>query len=82
MYHVRFCVPERVKDAVGKGELHRSTGCRERHLAKSFAADWGAQWQKTVEDAKTMDISKLAMLRSVSMKQAAAPSAADSHCFV
>lgn len=59
MYHVRFCVPERLKDAVGKGELHRSTGCRELHLAKIIATEMAAQWHRSIEDTKNMDISKL-----------------------
>jgi hypothetical protein len=36
---VRLCVPSRLKVAVGKGELHRSTGCRDHRLAKIVAAE-------------------------------------------
>lgn len=59
MYYVRFCVPERLRELVGKGELHRSTGCRELNLAKIFASEMAAQWHQAIEDTKKMDISKL-----------------------
>lgn len=59
IYFVRLCVPTRLKAAVGKGELHRSTGCREVRLAKIVAAEIVAYWHRSIESLKHMDINKL-----------------------
>lgn len=59
IYFVRLCVPDRLRRAVGKGELHRSTGCRDLSLAKIVAAELIAQWHRSVEIASHMDIEKL-----------------------
>lgn len=59
IYFVRLCVPDRLRRAVGKGELHRSTGCRDLSLAKIVASELIAQWHRSVEIASHMDIEKL-----------------------
>jgi integrase len=59
IYFVRLCVPSRLKAAVGKGELHRSTGCRDHRLAKIVAAELVAHWHRAIEALKHMDIQKL-----------------------
>jgi integrase len=59
VYFVRLCVPGRLKVAVGKGELHRSTGCRDLRLAKIVAAELVAQWHRSIESLRHMDINKL-----------------------
>ena len=59
VYFVRLCVPSRLKAAVGKGELHRSTGCRDHRLAKIVAAEMVAHWHRAIEALKHMDIHKL-----------------------
>jgi integrase len=52
-------VPSRLKQAVGKGELHRSTGCRDLRLAKIVAAELVAHWHRSIETLQHMDINKL-----------------------
>ena len=59
IYFVRLCVPKRLKSAVGKGEIHRSTGCRDYRLAKIVAAELSAHWHRAIETLKHMDIRKL-----------------------
>lgn len=59
VYYIRLCVPSRLKVAVGKGELHRSTGCRDLRLAKIVAAELVAQWHRSIESLRHMDIKKL-----------------------
>ena len=59
MYYVRLCVPSRLRFVVGKGELHRSTGCRDLRLAKIVAAELVAQWHRSIESLRHMDIKKL-----------------------
>lgn len=60
IYFVRLCVPARLKRVVGKGEVHRSTGCRDLRLAKIVAAELVAQWHRSIERLHNMDITKLA----------------------
>ena len=55
IYFVRLCVPSRLKAAVGKGELHRSTSCRDHRLAKIVAAELVAHWHRAIEALKHMD---------------------------
>ena len=59
VYSVRLCVPSRLKLAVGQGEFHRSTGCRDLRLAKIVAAELVAHWHRTIEALQHMDINKL-----------------------
>lgn len=59
IYFVRFCVPVRLKAAVGKGEVHRSTGCRDFRLAKIVAAELAAYWHRAIQALERMDISKV-----------------------
>ncbi len=59
IYFVRLCVPARYKIAVGKGELHRTTGCRDYRLAKIVAAELAAHWHRAIQVLEHMDISKV-----------------------
>lgn len=59
IYFVRLYVPLRLKTAVGKTELHRSTGCRDYRLAKIVAAEMVAQWHRNIEALHHMDVHKL-----------------------
>jgi integrase len=59
IYFVRLCVPTRLKAAVGKGEIHRSTGCRDYRLAKIVAAELGAEWHQAIRALERMDIGKI-----------------------
>lgn len=59
VYFVRLCVPARLKVAVGKGEVHRSTGCRDFRLAKIVAAELAAHWHRAIEAVKHMDAAKV-----------------------
>lgn len=59
IYFVRLCVPTRLKAAVGKGEIHRSTGCRDFRLAKIVAAELGAEWHQAIRALERMDIGKI-----------------------
>lgn len=56
---VRLCVPVRFKAAVGKGEIHRSTGCRDYRLAKIVAAELVAHWHRAIVELQRMDITKV-----------------------
>lgn len=58
-YYVRLCVPARLKDAVGHGEIHRSTGCRDFRLAKIVAAELAAHWHRSIQSLDRMDITKI-----------------------
>lgn len=59
VYFVRLCVPARLKQAVGKGEIHRSTGCRDFRLAKIVAAEIAAHWHRALEAVQNMDPQKI-----------------------
>ena len=59
IYFVRLCVPARFKVAVGKGEIHRSTGCRDFRLAKIVAAELAAHWHRAILALQRMDIIKV-----------------------
>lgn len=59
IYFVRLCVPARLKHAVGKGEIHRSTGCRDLRLAKIVAAEVAAHWHRAIEAVQAMDTAKI-----------------------
>lgn len=59
VYFVRLCVPARLKQAVGKGEIHRSTGCRDYRLAKIVAAEVAAHWHRALEAVQNMDPEKI-----------------------
>lgn len=58
-YYIRLCVPARLKVAVGKGEIHRTTGCRDYRLAKIVAAELAAHWHRAIQALERMDISKI-----------------------
>lgn len=59
IYFVRLCVPARLKQAVGKGEIHRSTACRDFRLAKIVAAEIAAHWHRAIEAIQGMDPAKI-----------------------
>lgn len=59
VYFVRLCVPARLKQAVGQGEIHRSTGCRHFRLAKIVAAEIAAHWHRALEAVQHMDPEKI-----------------------
>ncbi len=59
IYFVRLCVPARLRAAVGKGEIHRTTGCRDYRLAKIVAAELAAHWHRAILALERMDISKI-----------------------
>lgn len=59
IYFVRLCVPTRLQAAVGKGEIHRTTGCRDYRLAKIVAAELGAEWHQAIRALERMDIGKI-----------------------
>lgn len=52
-------MPARLKAAVGKGEIHRSTGCRDFRLAKIVAAELAAHWHRAIDTLKDMDAAKI-----------------------
>lgn len=56
---VRLCVPARLKAAVGKGEIHRSTGVRDYRLAKVVAAELVAHGHRAIQALERMDIKKI-----------------------
>lgn len=59
IYFVRLCVPSRLKAAVGKGEIHRTTGVRDYRLAKIVAAEMVAHWHRAIQVLERMDIKKI-----------------------
>jgi len=59
VYFVRFCVPAALKGAVGRGEVHRTTGCRDLRLAKIVAAQMAIHWHRSLEQLVRMDIKKI-----------------------
>lgn len=58
-YYVRLCVPARLKAAVGRGEIHRTTGCRDFRLAKIVAAELAIYWHRAIKSLDRMDITKI-----------------------
>lgn len=59
IYFVRLCVPSRLKTAVGKGEIHRTTGVKDYRLAKIVAAEMVAHWHRAIQVLERMDIKKI-----------------------
>ena len=59
IYFVRLRVPMRLQAAVGKGEIHRTTGCRDYRLAKIVATELGAEWHQAIRALERMDIGKI-----------------------
>jgi hypothetical protein len=59
IYFVRLYVPARLKAAVGKGDIHRTTGCRDYRLAKIVAAELAAHWHRSIQALERMDITKV-----------------------
>lgn len=60
IYFVRLYVPRRLQQVVGKGESHRSTGCRDSKLAKIIAAELAAEWHRALRALEQMDITTIA----------------------
>lgn len=58
-YYVRLCVPARLQEAVGHGEIHRTTGCRDFRLAKIVAAELAAHWHRSIQSLDRMGITKI-----------------------
>ena len=58
-YFVRLCVPARLKQAVGKGKIHRNTGCQDFRLAKIVTAGLAARWHRAMQALERMDISRI-----------------------
>lgn len=59
IYFVRLCVPSRLKAAVGKSEIHRTTGVRDYRLAKIVAAELAAHWHRSLQVLERMDVKKI-----------------------
>ena len=59
VYYARFCVPAALKAAVGRGEVHRTTGCRDLRLAKIISAQMAVHWHRSLEQLVRMDVKKL-----------------------
>lgn len=59
IYFVRLYVPRRLQRVVGKGESHRSTGCRDSKLAKIVAAELAAEWHRALRALEQMDITTI-----------------------
>lgn len=57
IYAVRIVVPARLRPSVGRGEIHVSTGLRDRNAAKLAALKIQFQWR---EKLMTLDVEKLA----------------------
>ena len=45
--------------ASAKGEIHRTTGCRDYRLAKIVAAELAAHWHRAIQALARMDITKV-----------------------
>ena len=56
IYFVRLCAHKRLKTAVGKGEIHRTTGCRDFRLAKIVACELAKQWHEELKKLEAMDV--------------------------
>lgn len=59
IYVVRICVPRRLKAAVGRGEIHVSTGARDPANAKAAAFRLLLEWQQRVLELDRMDVLKV-----------------------
>lgn len=59
IYVVRICIPARLRAAVGRGEVHISTGQRELTSAKILAFQTLAEWKARLLKLDRMDILKL-----------------------
>lgn len=62
VYVVRLAVPERLRPAVGKREIHVSTGSRVLALAKTVAAGVLGHWREKfldLERLQLMDVERL-----------------------
>jgi hypothetical protein len=59
IYVVRICIPTRLRAAIGRGEVHISTGQRELTSAKIFAFQTLAEWKARLLKLDRMDVLKL-----------------------
>jgi integrase len=59
IYVVRICVPKRLQAAVGRGEIHISTGVRDPTYAKIVALRSLLQWNQRLLELDGMDILKV-----------------------
>lgn len=60
VYVVRICVPLRLRQRIGRREIHVSTKSREASEAKALAFAILAAWQQWVVELKKMDVIKIA----------------------
>ena len=60
IYYVRLYVPKRLQRVAGRGEIHRSTECRDSKLAKILAAELAAEWHRALRALEQMDITTIA----------------------
>lgn len=56
---VRLYVPARMNVAVGNGEIHRTTGCKDFRLARIVAAELAGHWHRAIHALECMDITKI-----------------------
>lgn len=59
VYVVRICVPFRLRQRIGRREIHVSTKSREASEAKALAFAILAAWQQWVVELKKMDLIKI-----------------------
>ena len=59
-YVVRLRVPARFQAAIGKAEVHRTTGCRDLHLAKIVASELASRWLDALARLQHMDLQRVA----------------------
>jgi len=59
IYVVRICIPARLRVAVGRGEIHVSTGQRELASAKILAFQTLADWKARLLKLERMDVLQL-----------------------
>ncbi|MGT2505924.1 hypothetical protein [Cupriavidus basilensis] len=59
IYVVRICIPARFRTAIGRGEVHVSTGQRELASAKILAFQTLAEWKTRLLRLERMDVLKL-----------------------
>lgn len=59
VYVVRLYVPAWLQFAIGRKEVHRSTGCRDRRQAKVLAAEIVSRWHAALDRYERMDLSKI-----------------------
>jgi len=59
VYVVRICVPQRLRQRIGRREIHVSTKCREAAQAKALAFGILTAWQQWLLELSKMDVVKV-----------------------